>query len=241
MPDCPDAIHVKDERIAVLEKEIISAVEESNCSGGGEFYLKLPLTKLNHAQFPVAVVDTPGVNDGFDAKYSHLANEMILALNNPVVLYVSHTRTCGTTDEEKCLMRLADTMKAKGLTEWFVAINGWNYIDPEEDEWEKMKYQRKMRSMANKCGLPEPKIYFVAAMPAELCIKSMEGKTLDRSEKNELTLYLKQFDLYEKARSNRRMLGRVSNTTLRMAMYHSGITSLGRALFSYMKTKAKGQ
>lgn len=237
----PAAIHILDGQETIFSSEkALSAVETLNLTGGGEFFLRMPLTKLNHSQFPVAIVDTPGVNDGMDTQYSHLANDILRNLTNPTILYVSHVRSCGTSDEEKCLRELANTMAQKQLTKWFVAINGWNFLDMERSEEDQQHYLHKVYTMAQKCGLPQPQVFFVAALPAELCIKCIEGKSLSRSEEIKLFEYLSSFDLRARARENKRTLGKISNKTLRTAIYHSGITSLERALFSHFQKTRKG-
>lgn len=237
----PAAVYVKDGAETIIESpSACTAVEEFNITGGGEFYLSMPLTKLNHAQFPLAVIDTPGVNDGMDDRFSHLANDILLGLNAPTVLYVSHVRSCGTSDEERCLRDLARTMNEKKLSEWFVAINGWNFLDMEHLEEDRQSYLQKVYIMAQKCGLPKPQVFFIAALPAELCVKCLEGKKLSRSEEIKLDEYLNSFDLRSRAKSNKRTLGKISNKTLRTAMYHSGVTSLERALFIHFQKNRKG-
>lgn len=237
----PGAVHIARDKETILDPlNLASAIEAWNGTGEGALYLRMPLSKLNHGQFPVAIVDTPGVNDGMDTRYSGLATKILRDLSHPTVLYVSHVRSCGTLDEEKCLMELADVMAEKNLEEWFVAINGWNFMDVECSEQNRKHYLDKVSVMAQKCGLPCPRVFFVAALPAELCIKYLEGGRLSREEEIELEAYLDSIDLHAKARANKRALGSISNKTLRTAMYCSGITPLERALFNHFQKNRKG-
>lgn len=237
----PTAVHIEDDTKTIIDSsDLVSAIEECNMIGEGELYLRIPLSKLNHARFPVAIVDTPGVNDGMNTKYSELANDILRNLARPTVLYVSHVRSCGTSDEERCLRELSRTMAEKDLNEWFVAINGWNFLNIECSQKDQQNYLNKVNSMAQKCDLPYPKVFFVSALPAELCIKHLEGKKLSRSEEIKLDEYLNSIELRSRAKANKRTLGRISNKTLRTAMYYSGITSLERALFNHFQKNRKG-
>lgn len=237
----PTAVHIQgDTETDLASTDLASAIEECNRIGEGVLCLQMPLNKLNHGQFPVAIVDTPGVNDGMDAKYRGIAGAMLRNLSHPTVLYVSHVRSCGTSDEETCLTELSGLMTEKGLKEWFVAINGWNFLDTECSEQNRKRYLDKVNAMAQKCGLPRPKVFFVAALPAELCVKYMRGEELSRGEEITLEEYLASIDLHSKARANKRVLGSISNKTLRTAIYCSGITTLERALFNHFQKNRKG-
>lgn len=237
----PKAVLLNNDSAIVIDAEdIVSVIEDHNLVGGGNFCLKMPLNKLNHAQFPVAIIDTPGVNDGMDAQYSHLSNNILRNTNNPTVIYVSHVRSCGTSDEERCLRELANTMSEKKINEWFFVLNGWNFLDMSHCQEDKVNYLHKIYAMAQKCDMPKPQIFFVAALPAELCVKCMDGIVLTRSEEIKLDEFLSNIDLRKRAKSNKKTLGKVSNKTLRTALYYSGITSLERALYTHFQKNRKG-
>lgn len=237
----PDAIYVDQGKYVVLSgKDIPQVVEQKNNSGdGGELFLRMPLSKLNHGRFPVALVDTPGTNDSTASDYNKIASLYLSKVKSSIVLFVSHVRTCGNTDEENCLRDIAQVMRESGLRQWFAAINGWDLTDPETDK--KERYIEKMELMAKKCDLPKPQTYCVASLPAELSYKVMRGWTLTGSESNHLTAYLRSVKLSARVQDNRRRIGRIGNKTLRTAIYHTGITTLTKALYRYFQESQSTQ
>lgn len=236
----PPAAYVDGGQFTVIDgADAASALWERNQSGTGGFYLRAPLTKLNHGLFPAAIVDTPGVNDGMNDACRHTAVDALRAIPDPTVVFVSHVRTCEQTDEQRCLQGLAEVMREKGINEWFVALNGWNFMDPEKNEQD--RYREKVCRMAEMCGLPCPKVFFVAALPAQLCMQAMSGGQLSKKDWYDLEEYLADYDLLSKAKQNRRTLGRISNRTLRTAFYRCGVTSLERGLFEHLNRKRKGR
>lgn len=221
------------ESVMVEEKDMISFLAEKNSQGGGEIVFRTSLSKLNHGRFPVALVDTPGVNDGMDLTYQDTAIDYLRREKKPTVLFVSHVRSCATTDEEECFRALSEVFNERHITEWFVAINGWNLTDSERDK--KEQYSEKIVSLSQKCGLPKPYVFCVSALPAELCSRLIMGESISRMEMIKLEEYLAQCDLFIRAKRNQKELGKISNKTLRTAIYLSGIPLLEQALFRQLK------
>lgn len=226
-----------DEMIAVDEKDVFSALKEWNLSGGGEFCLRMPLPGLNHGQFPMAIMDTPGVNNGLSRQYRNMAFDALRRLANPTAVFVSHVRSCGTDDEERCLCELSEVVRERKLRTWFFILNGWDLIDPEADS--QADYTDKIRRMAKKCGLPVPKIYFVAALPAELCLRAMRGEELSGKNLNILEGHLDSYHLMDRAWQDRRTCGRISDKTLRLAARYCGITSLECGLYDHFRQRGR--
>lgn len=232
--DFPTAILLRDGTSQQIPSEqALQALMCENDAGGGEFFLKMRLNKLNHGQFPVAMSDTPGVNDAMTDAYGMIAAQCLRSAKNPTVLYVSHVRTCTSTDEVKSMRSLASEMKELGISRWFVALNGWNLTDPVRESRE--KYQEKIFGMAEKCGLPRPEVFFVAALPAQLSARALAGGTLSERETNELNSYLRRLHLADRAEENLWQHGRIGNKILRTVLYEAGITPLSQALYRHMR------
>lgn len=218
--------------LQIIQKQIHQELQILNEHGGGEVWIRSPLTKINRGRFPLAIVDTPGVNDGLTSEYSEIAIDSLRKAVNPTVLFVSHVHTCGTTDEEKCLLDISQVMKERGLTEWFVAVNGWNYFDPEQET--KEEYIQKIEYMAQKCGLPKPRIFCVAALHAQLCGKVIHGESLSGSERIQLEAYLRSIRLYPQGKKHKCNVEKLGNKLLRTAIHYAGIVPLERALYQHL-------
>lgn len=198
----------------------------------GEFIVHEPLGTLSKREFQLTLVDTPGINDALSAKRSDTTKKNLLSGKATALLYVSHIRTCGTTDEEQCLRGASEMIRRDGENGWFFVLNGWDLKDDDEEEF---SYIEKIRVLVSKCGLPQPQIFFVSARGALLCRRVLSGEALNRADKKEFDHILRYYRMDGRMGRCKDGKSTEAKEVARDVLACTGVPKLEEAIYQKMK------
>ena len=215
-------------RIEYDRQDAISSLQHYNDSMDcdGEFCIYESLKALNKHKFQLTLIDTPGINDAISTKRSDITRRSIFSNKITTLLYVSHIRTCGTTDEEQCLRSVSEIIRHYEENEWFFVVNCW---DMKHDE-EEFSYIGKIRMLITKCGLPQPQIFFISALGAMLCCKALSDDFTFSSKEKEFEHILRYYGMYERMERNKGDKSLVKKV-IQDTLFCTGVPSLEEAIY----------
>lgn len=221
-----------DVHIEYDKQDAVSALHYYNDSMGcyGEFCIYESLRTLNKYEFQLTLLDTPGINDALSTKRSNVALQSILYDKESMLLYVSHIRTCGTSDEEQCLRSVSGRIRHCRDNEWFFVVNGWDMKNDEEE----FSYISKIRILISKCDLPQPQIFFISALGALVCRRMLSGEELrglDRKQFEHILRYYGMYEHLERCKGNKSLEKKFIQDTL----FFTGVPKLEEALYRKIK------
>lgn len=225
-------------RIDYDRQDAASSLQHCNDSTecDGEFCIYESLSALNKHKFQLILIDTPGINDAISTKRSDITRRSIFDNKVTTLLYLSHIRTCGTTDEEQCLRSASEIIRSCEENEWFFVVNGWDMKDDEEE----FSYIGKIRMLIAKCGLPQPQIFFISALGALICRKALSDDIISSSEKEELEHILRYYRMYERMGRNKGDKSSVKKV-IQDALFCTGVPSLEEALYHKLQIYADAE
>lgn len=210
-------------------------------------YIQRPIKGIGGA-LPIAIIDTPGVNNSLDARHMYRTLERLKAVKNGLIIYVINATQIGINDDRELLENILRHISGNAGIEILFAVNKSDEFDMERESisevYEDIKKYILSCSFADALfddAMLKYRIFFVSALNALILKKYLKQCSLSRLEMKVLhtleTIMADEryhFENYSPVILKNTAVQNTVESKYIQYLIHSGLPSIEQAINNYL-------
>lgn len=222
-----------------------------------EIEIEGDLPNISSEVMNLVLIDTPGTNNSQDIRHKETTYQLIKDdENNPIILFILDATKPLVNDEDELLGVISEEIKKKNSQQtqdrFIFVLNKSDEVDEGEL---KTTLKKAKKSLVDKYGIENAKIFPISSEEALIIRKLQLGKQLSKKEKRKVSsiedavdndewayTYFEQYaplSNFDKNKINNSIQeAKKNNDWKKQALHHSGITALEMVIDDYVNKYA---